>query len=190
MPTAIDDPYGPRRIKRLVNTIGHYYLAAFGFMVVLNAATAFVPARDIPGAESQVFLVVMVVIAVSAIGHDAGLCTHCGAATPLDGNAVAQRYARRLRLAHWWFEGNERPVLAPVYGMVVLMLLLSAAFAALHIPPAPLCLAFPAVVFPVAIAQRTHRILKPWCPQCRWGDGGDEEPSPAVPTPSLGRIPA
>ena len=33
-----------------------------------------------------------------------------------------------------------------------------------------------------------HRRLYPWCPFCRWGDGGAEEVSPDVPAPAVSRL--
>ena len=32
-----------------------------------------------------------------------------------------------------------------------------------------------------------HRKLQPWCPYCRWDEGGDEEVSPDVPDPAMSK---
>jgi hypothetical protein len=36
----------------------------------------------------------------------------------------------------------------------------------------------------LAYVMSIHRPLQPWCPQCHWDDGGDEEPAPEPVPPS------
>ena len=111
--------------------------------------------------------------------HTWRLCERCARSTPLDGHAAARRWRLALRLTH------SKARFALVACLAALITWHS--IAGKHVPWWYWML--DVIVFAVMAASyaaaRLHNQLQPWCPQCNWGDGGDEEVSPDVPAPTV-----
>jgi hypothetical protein len=113
--------------------------------------------------------------------HREALCERCIAVVPLDPQAAVARWKGVLRAHH------ARVAMVAMMATVVAW---DGAFAAFRHPP---WWAYAvAVLAAVALGVSTlvtwqHRRLYPWCPFCHWDDGGDHEPSPDVPAPSVTR---
>lgn len=116
--------------------------------------------------------------------HQERLCERCVAASPLDPQAAVDRWKRVLRLHH--ARGAMLALLGAVIGWDL------TAGALFHHPPvwalAISALASVALGMTYAVTWQ-HRRLYPWCPFCRWGEGGAEEVSPDVPAPAVTRLP-
>ena len=113
--------------------------------------------------------------------HDSRLCERCVAATPLDTQAAVDRWRPALRWEH-----RLRWRLA-VLIVSTALLVWTGSF---HPEPWWGWLAvIPAILgySSIFISAWQHRRLYPWCPFCRWDDGGDEEVSPDVPAPTVSR---
>jgi hypothetical protein len=111
--------------------------------------------------------------------HQRELCERCIAAVPLDAAATAGRRRHLLRLIH-----HPRPYAGAYAALLLLRLALPGGSAAAH---AVSSTAYAAVAY-LAVAQIQHNRLQPWCPWCRRGNGGDDDPEPDPgPTGGLGR---
>lgn len=111
--------------------------------------------------------------------HREHLCERCIAASPLDPQAEIDRWRRVLRLHH------ARRAMIALFGGIIAW---DFASDALFRHPPIWVLALDAVTVVVLGASYVvtwkHRQLYPWCPFCRWGDGGEHEVSPDVPAPA------
>jgi hypothetical protein len=164
------------RIKAIADWAGHHWIA---FVLIGIAAGPFLDLlpRQSWFVTRTVALTISALVLLLGLRHDAQLCERCAVRMPLDGNAAAARNARRLRLVHippLWFAFTSALIPASflLHGW--------AAFAGeLAVMPLP--------IYAWASA-RIHRQLKPWCPRCNWGDGGDgprePSPDPSIDTPS------
>ena len=107
--------------------------------------------------------------------HDRRLCEDCLRGLPLNPAQDADRFRRRLMLAH--LAGDRRVV-------VGYLLLLLASNLALDPGPVPsvvgraLWAAVQSTMVYLMLAYGTHRRLQPWCPQCG-GGGGDRQDADA-----------
>ena len=170
----------PRRRDPLLLWLGHYSLP-FLWVFVAVAVISGVTHWGFLTWVTSVTTAVLVVTVLASVRHDARLCERCIAATPLDPQAAVQAWRPVLRLYH-------RRWLSPAVLAVVLTgLLLPAAY---RHPPwwavTANVTAFVLTGLLWTVAQR-HRKLYPWCPWCRWEDGGDYEASPDVPAPTVSR---
>lgn len=110
--------------------------------------------------------------------HGMALCPRCADTVPLDGAAAATRRARTLRWTHTSFH----PRVQFAYGVVLLGLavlsLIATSLPALFFYW--MCLSCATTSWLLSV----HQPLQPWCPQCHWGRGGNEETVPdPVPDP-------
>jgi hypothetical protein len=114
--------------------------------------------------------------------HQETLCERCVAAIPLDPQAAVTERKAILRAYH----GSAVLILEVVALACVIPLLL---FSLGQPPLWAYVLDAPAVLAIGALSVITwqHRRLYPWCPFCRWEDGGGHEVSPDVPAPAVTR---
>ncbi len=161
--------------------LGHYSTA---FLLAATAASVADDAAGQPGGLADWALDALWLAWIAALMTDMGrhrehLCERCIAATPLDPQATVTRWRRVLRLHH------ERRAMVALFGGVLAWDLASGA---LFRHPAAWVLAVNALVAVIVAASYVvtwqHRRLYPWCPFCRWGDGGGREVSPDVPAPA------
>lgn len=98
--------------------------------------------------------------------HDRSLCEQCLHAMPLDAAASAQRYGRRLAVAHL----GQNPRVVVGYLVVLLgsnaLLLVGATWALVLWAGVQSSMVYPVV------SHATHRRLQPWCRWCAGGGGG------------------
>lgn len=113
--------------------------------------------------------------------HDRGLCELCMASMPLDPSLSAERYRRRLALAHL----GERPRAVVLY----LVALVATDLALVVVPPS---MSAPALVLwacmqsslvYLVLSHVTHRRLQPWCAQCGGGGEGRDDVGSQGPLP-------
>lgn len=163
--------------------LGHYSTPALLAAVVASVAD---DAMGQPGGAVQWITIAVWALWLAAWLADGGvhqerLCERCIAASPLDPQAAVDRWRRVLRLHH------ERRVMIAVLGAVVVWDVMAGR---LHHPPA-WALAVSALTSVALGASYAvtwqHRRLYPWCPFCRWDEGGAEEVSPDVPAPAVTR---
>lgn len=112
--------------------------------------------------------------------HNRQLCERCIAASPLDPQAAVRRWKAALRAAH--ARALQWGIVAGWTVKIVLGFALGHdtwLFAA----DAVLC----AACAVTALSYWLHRRLYPWCPFCRWDEGGGHEVSPDVPAPAVTR---
>lgn len=168
--------------SRVLMWLGHYSVY---LMLVALAAALFAEAtgtRILPDLVSDLaWIAWMVSVFADWYYHESRLCERCIAATPLDTQAAVDRWRPVL----WW---NHQPGWRfTTLGASVAVSLWIAGQA--H-------LAWWAWVLVVAglssygfffLSSLLHRRLYPWCPYCRWDDGGDEEVPPDVPAPEMSK---
>lgn len=153
----------------LIGAIAATVLLAVAPMPTGNPLTALTP-----------LLLLGVVIAtwVQMRRHDRTLCEHCMAAMPLNPSLSAQRYERRLALAHL----GQQP--AAVLGYLAILLgadlaVAVAPDAVLH-PVLALWACTQLSLVYLVLSHVTHRRLQPWCARCGGGGGEDvQAPEPA-----------
>ena len=143
---------------------------------------------DNPAAVLAPFLLIAGVLAtwVQLRRHDRSLCELCMAAMPLNPSADAQRFRRRLAMAHL---GTVRRALMAYVLVIVTFDLLLVLVPASLLPVASYAWAgVQSTLIYLVLAHSTHRRLQPWCPRCGDEGGGDgmEAPDP-VPVDSQGR---
>lgn len=195
MTVAFDD--GAPRMRRFRSEwIGHYWLR---LMVGYDIVTA--PLLWLHGITFEAVSVVTVLPAVLLImhglRHEVKLCEPCGTKIPLDGQAAAAGRRRTLRAVHWLSRrhGFSMPRLRLSFQANRNTLLILAWVAGSYfLPTGPWWGVLGAIVVDTYFCStiplyRIHQRLQPWCPQCHWGDGGDEEISPE-PAPSHGLVPS
>lgn len=110
--------------------------------------------------------------------HQSHLCERCVAASPLNPQAVAARRKGILRAHH--ARKAQLAVLAFVVAWMVADPLMRHPAAWTYVLNA---LVLVALGVNGAVTWQ-HRRLYPWCPFCRWGDGGSHEVSPDIPAPA------
>jgi hypothetical protein len=170
--------------ERAAMWLGHYST------VLLLAAVATSVADDATGqsqgalewAASAVWLAWIAAFTADIGRHQERLCERCIAASPLDPQAAVTRWRGVLRLHH-----ARRAGLA-LLGGIIAWDVVNSLFR--HPPAWALAIdALTAVVLGASYAVTwQHRRLYPWCPFCRWGEGGAHEVSPDVPSPSAARL--
>lgn len=164
------------RYHRISTVLAHYQAPTFIVALTVDTALALTHQTRTPAGYVIGFIVLLAVMAtmLAELRHSRSLCERCAAKTPLDPQTTVQRRARWLRLFHFV---NSVPMLTALIVLYVAGILLLPSNFDTYLAQAPLYL-FWAVG---AAANLIHRPLEPWCPQCHWGDGGDEEEVPAPP---------
>lgn len=170
--------------ERLAMWLGHYSTA---LLLAATAASVADAAMGQPDGLVNWILSAVWVAAIAAFMTDMGrhrehLCERCIAATPLDPQAAVTRWRQVLRLQH-----ERRPMLA-LFGVILAW---DFASGSLFRHPPGWVLAVNALVAVIIGASYAitwkHRQLYPWCPFCRWDEGGAHEVSPDVPAPAASR---
>lgn len=129
------------------------------------------------------WLAAVAALYIEAGYHREALCERCIAEAPLDPQAAVAKRRHILRAYH----AGRRGVVAAIAVLACDAPLL---FVNHRQPPAwaNALVAFGCLVFGMSItASWQHRRLYPWCPFCRWGEGGAEEAVPDVPAPAASR---
>jgi hypothetical protein len=119
--------------------------------------------------------------------HGLTLCPLCAIATPLNGPEKARDRAAILQWAHRMYSRRYSLIYALIivtYLGLFYFLLKVGRLGPLSNLPLDL---FFVTGFVEAYVMSVHRPLQPWCPQCHWDDGGDQEPSPD-PVPPSGAV--
>lgn len=177
-----------RRDSRLIMWLGHYsthLLAIVLALSVISDATGRPGFMEWPAAI--IWLAWVGTLPLSSPYHDSRLCERCLAAAPtLNPEAAIRRWISALWCHHhrsFWFT-----VAGVLFGWVT--------YTAVGIQrhhEHPWQYAVDALVLVLLgvlyLVPYQHRRLYPWCPYCRWDDGGDEEAVPDVPDDDHGRIP-
>jgi hypothetical protein len=166
--------------ERAAMWLGHYST------VLLLAAVATSVADDATGQSqgalewvtSAVWLAWIAAFMTDVGRHQERLCERCIAASPLDPQAAVTRWRRVLRLHH------ARRAMLALLGGIIAWDVVNGLFR--HPPAWALALdALTAVVLGASyVVTWQHRRLYPWCPFCRWDEGGEHEVSPDVPSPA------
>lgn len=129
------------------------------------------------------FLLYFFWIYAMAAHHKQGLCERCAKDTPLDPEKAVAKRIRWLRLTHRFADTRWRWLpLGVAIGSLAVGFIQIGSFSFSHIT-SPI---FWVAMLGPAILAHVHNPLQPWCPFCRWDDGGDSEPSPEpTPDPSI-----
>ena len=166
---------------RVVRRWGHW---ASQVLIAAILVTIAIVLRPLPYDSPAVTLVPMLLVLTVVTSwllmrqHDRRLCEDCLRGLPLNPAQDADRFRRRLMLAH--LAGDRRVV-------VGYLLLLLASNLALDPGPVPsvvgraLWAAVQSTMVYLMLAYGTHRRLQPWCPQC--GGGGDDRQDADAPAP-------
>lgn len=167
---------GPSPWQRAATRLAHYQPVIVIGVLVTALIDDVVFQRSWP-AELAYFMIFLlfVVTLIAELHHSYLLCSRCGAATPVDGSGMATRRSKWLRFYHWT-KSRKSMVM---FGVAVL--LTPALSAVLHFPWVVTSLPVYLYMAADSLSGLRHRPLQPWCPQCRWGDGGDEEQVPVPP---------
>jgi hypothetical protein len=120
-------------------------------------------------------LLIVVVIAswLQMRSHSRSLCELCMSSIPLNPSASAARYRRRLAVVHL---GSRRPL---VGGYLVVLI------GSIYLPGTVGVWIWGTVqlsMIYLLVSTKSHRLLQPWCPQCR-GDGGGGKHDANAPDP-------
>jgi hypothetical protein len=178
--TNVQDKPG-RGDNRALMWLGHYsiYLMVAALAAQVGAIAS--GGLILPGVISALlWLTWLASIAADGGYHQSRLCERCIAATPLDPQVAVNRWRPALRWAHR--PGRKFLVLlGAVIAMNWIVYLHLAWWVWILIA---LAVAGYASFF---VSEYQHRKLYPWCPYCRWDDGGDEEVSPDVPAPTVSK---
>jgi ABC-type transport system involved in cytochrome c biogenesis permease component len=172
----------PRPANRFLMLAGHYAYLGLVAVVVVDVAddgAAFhVPGLRIAAGAVWILWLVAALLADDRY-HTSRLCERCIAATPLDPQAAVERRMRWLQLHH-----ETRWQMLALVPAVALELWLGTSHGWLSIAADLLLICVISLSFG---SEYIHRRLYPWCPMCRWRDGGDHEVSPDVPAPVVSR---
>lgn len=170
----------PRRDNRFFMWAGHYsirmMIPAVALIVVFDLAGH--PGGDngvLSWVVTGVWFAWFATMMIDMNYHESRLCERCITVTPLDPQKAVARWDRVLRLFHskrtlilitvgiisWFFIGPQVQH-HQWWGNVIDVLSL-------------------ALIAVIVGTMHIHRRLYPWCPYCRWGDGGEPEivPDPA-----------
>lgn len=99
--------------------------------------------------------------------HVYALCPVCARKVPLDPPVKIAEKRRRLRSLHWL---ADRPKIVK-YAQWFMLALCLVPWGVGRVAWIALMGVFATLVY----LENVHRPLQPWCPQCHWDDGGDEE---------------
>jgi hypothetical protein len=169
-------PPGPQWWQRVAPRLAHYepliVLIAFAGLAVSTVTKS-----PIAQVGNVVILALLIVTVFAEAHHEWRLCARCAVNTPLDGSAEATRRRRWLRFYHW---SHRRP------WYLMLWIVALAVSITLHSPNYPF---YPLYFLwaAMSLGGLKHRPVEPWCPQCHWKDGGDEEEVPVPPPVPTGR---
>jgi hypothetical protein len=161
--------------ERLYGRWGHFapelLMGAIGAVILLGFRPVYGPLA----LASSLGLVSFVLVSwVLMRRHDRSLCEHCVAAMPLNPSELAVRYRTRFWMSH---AGAE-----PRYILPYLAVLIGSNFATGTFGRLAWAIVQSSMIF-LILAYSTHRRLQPWCPWCREGGGGDDEPATPDPVP-------
>lgn len=159
---------------RLLHHATTYYYAALALAIV----SVWLPEGNWRWAVTALMFTAVVGIFLDMRYHRGRLCERCAARVPLNGGHLADRYRRLFRVWHWLADKVWRVPASLVLLAVVTLPLPKTMGGTLQLAGLGVAL---------WIADQ-HLRLRPWCPYCRWGDGGDEETTPvSSPAPSTSR---
>lgn len=126
-------------------------------------------------------IVVFAVTFAASVHHaQRFLCPRCAASTPLDGEGAAATHATALRRFHYLVDHYRAAMWATGSLVVTAAVLSDTVGPLLDWIPQTLLFTFLTVR---SVLMLRHRPLQPWCPQCRWDDGGRDEDAPIWPQP-------
>jgi hypothetical protein len=153
-------------------------------LVVAIATSVVLVVRPLPYDSPLAVLSPVVLVAavlatwVQMRRHDRSLCELCMAAMPLNPSADAQRFRRRLALAH--LGTARRALIAYVLVIVAFDLLLVLAPAELLSLASYAWAGVQSTLIYLVLSHATHRRLQPWCPRCgeEGGGSGADTPDP------------
>jgi hypothetical protein len=152
--------------------------------LVLVGTAAVTEAADSPAATAA-WVTALAGYVLLAVQRGRVPCTWCAEAMPLDVAGVASRRRRMLWLHHLVVPSIWRVAALTVGPFLVLLALALAGLDWAASWPAVAVALMPLAV--VAQAVTVHQRLRPWCPWCRGGGGGDRivdpEPDPAIRQP-------
>lgn len=118
------------------------------------------------------YIVPVLALVVLGAMHGEKFCEYCAAATPADGDTAARKKRRTLRFYHQ---------LTSLWGLAYLVAVIAVPMALPRVWPSLIAslVLMPGLLWMVW-SIRVHDLLKPWCPWCHRGNGGDDlrEPSP------------
>jgi hypothetical protein len=169
--------------ERASTWLGHYstvlLLVAVAVSVAADAAGR--PSGPLDWALSAVWLAWIVAFMADLGRHQERLCERCIAASPLDPQSAVTRWRHVL-----WVHHARRGQAAVLVAIIAWDVVSDSLFR--HPPAWALAVdALTVIVLGASYAATwQHRRLYPWCPFCRWDDGGEHEVSPDVPTPAVG----
>lgn len=182
MTAAAADGPGPLPYRRFATISAHHPLATGIPIVATNVVSRLVTdhvAALLGLALGFLTLALAVLWSIAVHAHFGRMCEQCAADVPSDPQAAIERRRWVLRATHRIFDSSRA------------LLLFSAAwigswFATTYlIAPIVGDITWAAGMLVLPVLAALHNPLQPWCPQCRWGDGGDEEVAPdPAPVPS------
>lgn len=189
MTVASDDAPLMRRFDKA--WIGHYWIQLLIAYDIATAPLLFLHSSWFSVATNCVIVIPGILLFMHGLAHEVKLCEPCQTKMPLDPAGHAVKRAKMLRAVHWlWVPvGGRRFSMSR--GLLLYLLLFVVGFV---LPSGPWWQIGNSAVadgffYGMIIMSRGHQRLQPWCPQCRWGDGGEEEISPE-PAPSHGLVPS
>lgn len=172
--TTASDP-DAFRYQRVVNALAHAQPVLW--FIAAGSAVLEVFVGDL-GSFSGAMTLALLVSIVAGWKHTRSLCERCAKNTPLDTDAAIERDGYWLQWAHWHADHPRKAALI-LFGLIGLECM---PFRPLSVSAnVVLSILLGALVF----CQLKHRVLQPWCPQCRWNGGGDEEVAPEPVPPSV-----
>jgi len=179
---TIEDRAGDGWLSRALKWLGHY--GGLSFVVMIAITVTNLAAGD-PSGGPLAWATNVIVIAwfIVFMLHDRwhrGLCERCIRSAPLDPEKTCTRWIFALR----WHHLNRPLKIGILIAFVIAMALLGhfggrtfwahAAETALLLP-----------LSLVYLAEFEHTRLRPWCPFCRWDEGGDAEVVPGPVQPAV-----
>ena len=171
----------PRRPGRLIPWLAHHV----PYLLIVAGVSFFIPLEGAIGWGAGLLGAFAFGLAIGAQAAHAYnyLCLRCAQATPLDGQAEATRRQRALAALHWLKDGRRGLAI----GWVTTGMFFAPALVGLTFGKVPGLWIASLTAFAYWIVESflylRHLPVEPWCPQCHWDDGGDEEESPIIPDP-------
>lgn len=165
---------------------GHHYIWALAPVVVMIVTDYVTRHRywELNGLTYAVLAFWLLVMYDAQPYHDKHLCARCAASAPADPDKAVGRWMPALRWVH------ARRVIyvtaCAIIGWIAYATLFTSSWDPWWATAVDVFVLVPVITWMYA-AQYAHRRLKPWCPFCDWGNGGDgdPEPSPDVPQPTV-----
>lgn len=190
MSTTFDD--GAPQMRRFSRDwLGHYWIQLLVGFDIVSAPLLWLHHSWFSVVVNCVVVVPATLLLLHGMAHEVKLCEPCAAKTPLDGHGAAVKRARTLRTVHWTAAPVGGRRFSVPRGLLLYVALLASGFV---LPSGPWwgvgdSAVIDGVFYGWIVAWRVHQRLQPWCRQCHWGDGGEEEFVPE-PDPSRGLVPS